>query len=200
MGKRLRIIAAHGIPDHLASLAAAIAEHHEVIHRCGTVVTLMQGMLELEPDLVVTSISFPDGDGLDTIIGLQDEAPIPSVIVTPRRSLELVERAIRDHVMAYLLEPVTTTDLQAAITLAYARHEQFRDLTEQVGDLKQALAERKIIERAKGVLMATRGLSEGDAYRHLRSQAQDTRTKIIEAARTILDETEAELTEDDLHA
>jgi response regulator NasT len=98
----------------------------------------------------------------------------------------MVERAMRDHVMAYLLEPVRGGELQAAILLAVARHEQLAQLSEQVDDLKQALADRKVIEKAKGALMAAEGLGEPEAFALLRRRAQNKRRRIVDEAQDVL--------------
>ncbi|MDX9911006.1 MAG: ANTAR domain-containing protein [Phycisphaerales bacterium] len=186
MDKQLRIIAAHGSDDTLLSIRRALGGAHTITGAFGTVAELRTAARSDRPDLIVTGVMFPDGSGIDACIELGAERPIPAVIVTARRSMELVYKAIRDHVMAYLIEPVTPEDLQASVIVAWARFEQLRDLQEQVGDLKQALSDRKIIERAKGVLMAIEEISEGEAFSRIRRAAQDQRTTMKAIAERIL--------------
>lgn len=182
----LRIIVAHGSDDVRAAITEALNSRYTVLAQCGTIIELKQAVLSHEPDLLVTGIWFPDGDGIDTAIELGELRPIPCVISTAARSLELVRKAMEDHVMAYLIEPVTKEELDAALIVAWSRFEQLRDLEDQVEDLKTALEHRKIIERAKGILMAEEAITESEAFAHLRKQAQDRRTRMVDIANQIL--------------
>ncbi len=133
--------------------------------------------------------------GQDAAIELGHVAPLPAVVATSARSLELVEKAMRDHVMAYLIEPILSEDLQAAIIVAWARYLELAHLEAQVDDMKTALEDRKIIERAKGILMASESIGEGEAFGVLRSRSQDNREKMVDVARRILDEAKEEAQE-----
>lgn len=186
MIKNLRLVVAHSSDDMLQLLRESLGERHQVLATCGSVAELQSSIKRDKPDLVITGITFPDGNGLDTMIEIGEEDPLPSVIITASRSLKLVEKAMEDHVMAYLMEPVRPDELEAAIVVAESRFEQFQSLTEEVNDLRQALQDRKVIERAKGVLMAG-GMSELEAFKKLRSDSQSKRVKMVEIAREILD-------------
>lgn len=183
------IIVAHASDDVRDSILDALQGKHSVIDTCGTVVELKQSIIATRPDVLVTGVMFPDGEGIDTAIELSTDYPLPTVVVTAARSLELVEKAMRDHVMAYLIEPIDPQDLEAAIIVAWSRFEQLRDLETQVEDLKVALEHRKHIERAKGILMATESISESDAFAILRKRAQDERLRMVDIAHDILEAT-----------
>lgn len=187
----LKIVVAHGSDDTRDAIVEALDDRHHVNASCGMLVQLRQIVDEQRPDLIVTGVVFPDGDGIQTVIELGYEHPIPSVVVTAERSIELVKRAMRDHVMAYLIEPVCKEDLEASIVVAWSRYEQLRELAGQVDDLREALAQRKIIERAKGMLMAADGISEGEAFALLRRRAQDGRKRIVDVAEDVLSEIKA---------
>ena len=103
---------------------------------------------------------------------------------------------MRDHVMAYLIEPILSEDLQAAIIVAWARYIELTHLEAQVDDMKIALEDRKIIERAKGILMASENIGEGEAFGLLRSRSQDNREKMVDVARRILEDAQAEAEEE----
>lgn len=186
MDQRLNIVVAHGNDGTLRDIEEAIGSDHEVIASCGTTAELAQSVARHRPGLIVTGAAFPDGDGIETVVRLGEQRPIPAVIVTARRSMDLVVRAMRDHVMAYLIEPVTREDLLASIIVAWSRFEQLRELEEQVGDLQRALEQRKVIERAKGILMASGGLTEQEAFGRLRRAAQDRRVRMTDVAEEIL--------------
>ena len=190
--KDLRIFIAHGSDDVRETLADFASKRHVVLGTAGTVVQMKQAVMEERPDLLVTGVSYPDGDGIDAAIELGHVAPLPAVVATSARSLELVEKAMRDHVMAYLIEPILSEDLQAAIIVAWARYIELTHLEAQVDDMKIALEDRKIIERAKGILMASENIGEGEAFGLLRSRSQDNREKMVDVARRILDDAQAE--------
>ena len=183
----LQIVVAHGSDDIRTTIHGMIDDRHHVTQTCGTVVELKSIAAAAWPDLVICGVTFPDGDGLDTVIELGRTRPMPAVVVTSRRSIELVEKAMRDHVMAYLFEPVTKEDLEAAIVVAWSRFQELRELEEEVADLRLALDHRKIIERAKGMLMADEGLTEAEAFGQLRRRAQDSRTRMVDVANDIVD-------------
>ena len=92
----------------------------------------------------------PDMDGIDAIGELGREEPIPAILVSAYHDPELFERTKEGHVLAYLVKPIKQADLDAAITIAMQRFEQFRALRKEAGELRQALEDRKLIERAKG--------------------------------------------------
>ena len=183
----LRIVVAHGDARIRDEIVTALKATHRVTATCEGAGCLRKTVREGRPDLIVTGIDFPDGDGIETVIELGQDNPIPSVIVTARRSLDMVEKAMDDHVMAYLIEPVTAEGLEAAIVVATSRFAQLEELAGQVEDLREALAHRKVIERAKGMLMALESMSEGEAFATLRRRAQDARKRIVDVANDVLD-------------
>lgn len=183
----LNVVVAHGSEDALVALVAAVGRRHRVMCECATVAQMLETAANDHPDMIVTGVEFPDGDGIEAAIRIGVDNPVPAVVVAQRRSLELVEKAMRDHVMAYLIEPVDPVDLEAAMIVAQARFEQFRELSAEVDSLRQALEDRKVIERAKGVLMADRQLEEHAAFALLRSRAQNARMKLGDLARGILE-------------
>lgn len=184
----LKVLVAHGRESALRELVGFVDRRHHVLCACSTVAHMLETAEHLQVDMVVTGVSFADGDGIEAVLKIGRAAPVPTVIVAERRSLQLVEKAMQDHVMAYLLEPIEQADLEAAIVVAMARFEQFRALEAEVESLQQALEDRKLIERAKGVIMAAKGLTEDEAFADLRTRAQNDRTRLIDAARVILEQ------------
>ncbi len=183
----LNVVVAHGTERALKALVAAVGRCHRVMCECGSVAEILETAANEHPDMIVTGVTFPDGDGIDAIIRVGVEHPVPGVVVAERRSLELVEKAMKDHVMAYLIEPIDPVDLEAAMIVAQARFEQFRELSAEVDSLRQALEDRKIIERAKGVIMADGSMPEAQAFGVLRTRAQNARMKLADVARGILE-------------
>jgi AmiR/NasT family two-component response regulator len=126
----------------------------------------------MEPDLALLDVKMPKLDGIEAARKILEERPIPIVMVTAYGEKELVSRAIEAGVFGYLVKPFRETDLLPAIQTATARHEELAALREEAASLADALAARKAIERAKGLLMEREGLTEQDAFARLRKASQ----------------------------
>ncbi|HEX3686838.1 MAG TPA: response regulator [Gaiellaceae bacterium] len=125
-----------------------------------------------QPDLAVLDVKMPRLDGIEAARRILDERPIPIVMLTAYGQDELVSRAIEAGVFGYLVKPFREQDLLPAIRTARARHAELAALREQADSLAEALASRKSIERAKGLLMEREGLSEQEAFARLRKASQ----------------------------
>src|SRR4051812_46902868 len=127
---------------------------------------------EHEPDLAIMDVKMPRLDGIEAARRILEERPIPIVMLTAYGQDELVARAVEAVVFGYLVKPFRESDLLPAIQTARARHEELAALREEAESLSEALAARKAIERAKGLLMAKEGLSEPEAFARLRRASQ----------------------------
>jgi two-component system, response regulator PdtaR len=127
---------------------------------------------KLEPDLAIMDVKMPKIDGIEAARRIMSERPIPIVMLTAYGQEELVSRAAEAGVFGYLVKPFRESDLLPAIHTARARHEELSALREEAESLAEALAARKAIERAKGLLMEKEGLSEADAFARLRKASQ----------------------------
>jgi response regulator NasT len=127
---------------------------------------------ETEPEVAVLDVKMPRLDGIEAARRILDERPIPIVMLTAYGQEELVSRAIEAGVFGYLVKPFREQDLLPAIQTARARHEELAALREEAESLSEALAARKAIERAKGLLMEKESLSEEEAFARLRKASQ----------------------------
>src|SRR5713226_8332005 len=125
-----------------------------------------------EPDLAIMDVKMPRLDGIEAARRILDERPIPIVMLTAYGQDELVSRAVEAGVFGYLVKAVSESNLLPSIHTARARHEELAALREEAESLAEALAARKAIERAKGLLMEKEGLSEQDAFARLRKASQ----------------------------
>ncbi len=141
---------------------------------------------ELQPDAVVMDIKMPDMDGIEAASILTEERIAPVVLLTAYSQRELVERAKDAGVAGYIVKPFHESDLSPAIEVALARFSEFRALEKEVGDLKQALETRKFVDRAKGILMDTQGLTEAEAFRKIQKMSMNTRKPMKEVAEAII--------------
>jgi response regulator NasT len=157
-----------------------------VVVAAGTGEELVAGCLSARPDLVITDIKMPDMDGIEAAVRLYQEMPVPVILVSAYHNADLIRRAEADHIMAYLVKPVKQADLEPAIALTTRRFEQFQELRKEAADLRQALEDRKLIERAKGILMKWSSLDEAEAFRRLQKTASDKNLKLAEVARMLL--------------
>jgi two-component system, response regulator PdtaR len=137
-----------------------------------------------QPDLAVLDVKMPHLDGIEAARRILEERPIPIVMLTAYGQEELVARAVEAGVFGYLVKPFREQDLVPALATAQARHEELSAARSEAETLSEALAARKLIERAKGLLMAKESLSEQDAFARLRkaSQASGRPLKVIAEA------------------
>jgi two-component system, response regulator PdtaR len=187
MTPSLRIVVADDEPDMRDYFRKILPRlGHTVIAAAGTGNDLIAKCREHQPDLVITDIKMPDLDGIDAAMKICAERPVPVILVSAYSNTKLIERAEADHIMAYLVKPIKQTDLEPAIGLAMRRFEQFEALRREAADMRQALEDRKIIERAKGILMKELSLSEAEAFRRLQRGAMNRQTTLVELARWVL--------------
>ena len=164
---------------------------HEVVGTAENGEELVELCKSFEPDLAITDIKMPDMDGIEAANRIRDHRPVPVILVSAFHDPELIERALQDHVLAYLVKPIKQADLVTAMALAMRRFQEFQALHQQADDLRQALEDRKLIERAKGVLMKRAALDEPDAFRRLQKLSNDKNQKLVEIARMIVTAEEA---------
>jgi response regulator NasT len=143
---------------------------------------------ELKPDIVVMDIKFEgeEFDGIDAARELTEERVAPVLLLTAYSQRDLVARAREAGVVGYLVKPFREQDLVPAIEVALARFAEFQAVEKQVGDLQEALETRKFVDRAKGILMDTQGLSEADAFRRIQKMSMNTRKSMKDVAEAII--------------
>jgi response regulator NasT len=141
---------------------------------------------ELRPDVVVMDIKMPDMDGIEAAKVLTEERIAPAVLLSAYSQRDLVERARDAGVVAYLVKPYREEELAPAIEVALARFREFQTLQKQVDDLQQALETRKLVDRAKGILMDKQGLSEAEAFRKIQKMSMDNRKPMKDVAEAII--------------
>jgi response regulator NasT len=187
MNQPLRIVVADDEPDMRDYFRKSLARlGHQVVAVAANGRELVEQCRALRPDLVITDIKMPELDGIDAAVQIYAERPVPVILVSAHHDSELIERAGADHILGYLIKPIRQADLEPAIGLAMRRFEQFEELRQQAADLRQALEDRKVIERAKGLLRKRDGLDEQEAFRRLRQLAGAKGHKLVEAAQSVL--------------
>ena len=187
MNKPLRIAVADDevdMRDYFEKILPRLG--HEVVAVAEDGQQLVELCSEQLPDMVITDIRMPKLDGIEAANEIARSRPIPVILVSAHHDPQLIARAEQDYVLAYLVKPIKQADLETAIAIATRRFEQFQALQQEATDLRQALEDRKLIERAKGVLMKKAGLGEHDAFRRLQKISSDNNKKLVDVAQSIL--------------
>jgi response regulator NasT len=141
---------------------------------------------ELRPDLVLMDIKMPKLDGIQAAKVLTQEKISPVLLLTAYSDRALVERAKEAGVVNYVVKPFRDAELLPAIEIALARYQEFLEMDNEIDDLKETLDTRKLVERAKGVLMDAQGLKEAEAFRKIQQLSMNTRKPMKEIAQAIL--------------
>jgi response regulator NasT len=183
----LRILIADDESIRLMSLRVQLAElGHQVVAEAYTGDEAVRLAEQTGPDLAILDIRMPVMDGIEAAERITQTRPIPIILLTAYSEEQLVARAAQTSISAYLMKPVAADDLLPAISLALARFRQFQALQREVADLHAALETRKIVERAKGILMRRLDISEDEAFRRLQKQSQDSNRKLAEVAQALI--------------
>jgi response regulator NasT len=143
-----------------------------------------------KPDLVVMDVKMPKLDGISAAERIANQRIAPVVILTAFSQRDLVERARDAGAMAYLTKPFTIEDLMPAIELAVSRFQEIKQLDAEVTDLQDQLKARKLIEKAKGILMKNLKISEPEAFKWMQKTAMDKRRSMTDVAQLVMDEFE----------
>ncbi len=183
----LRIVVAddeEAVRATLVELASAL--NHQVVGEARDGQEAVALARTTSPDLILLDIRMPHLDGLQAAHAISEERPVPIIIVTAHADQDLIEEAAEAGVFSYLLKPITQQRLAAAISTARARFADLQLLRSEVGDLKGALEARKLVERAKGILMRDLRVGEQEAYRWLKRTSSHHNQKLADIARRIV--------------
>jgi two-component system, response regulator PdtaR len=157
-----------------------------VVGEAGDGVSAVNLARELKPELVVMDIKMPNMDGIEAAKILTEEHIAPVLLLTAFSQQDLIERAKEAGVVGYIVKPFREQELVPAIEVALERFREFRALEKEVADLKEAFETRKLVDRAKGLLMDTQGLTEAEAFRKIQKMSMNSRKSMREIADAIL--------------
>jgi len=159
-------------------------------HKVVAVATSGRELIDLcaksEPELIITDIKMPDMDGIEAAGIVVQNRPVPVILVSAYHDPKLIERAGAEYVQAFLVKPIKQADLETSIGVALQRYEQFRALYREAQDLRQALADRKVIERAKGIVMNRTGQPEQAVFQRMQKLASSRNMKMVDLAQMVL--------------
>lgn len=183
----LRVLIADDEPIIRLDLKQVLSDMgHIVVAEAGDGATAVHLARQTRPDLAILDVKMPVMDGIEAASAIANERIAPVLMLTAYGQVELVERARDAGVFGYLIKPFKEADLYPAIEIALSRYRELQQLEAQVGSLQEALETRKIVERAKAVLMEKHGLKEPEAFRRIQVQSMRTRKPMREIAEAIL--------------
>jgi two-component system, response regulator / RNA-binding antiterminator len=183
----LRVIIVDERPERAALLEAALAEAgHRVVARLVGRADLADRVDELEPDVIVVDMECPDRDTLEDMSRISDRRPRPMVMFVDRSDSASIQAAVQAGVSAYVVGGLSAERVKSVLEVAIARFNEFQALRRELESARSSLAERKVIERAKGILMKHRGMDEEEAFRALRKMAMDKKVRLGAVAREVV--------------
>jgi len=184
----MRVLVVEESPERAEILREGLRRAgHEVSASLSSPVALLKAIDELEPDVIVIDTESPSRDMLEHIVLLTRHTPRPVIMFATDGDPEAIRKAVRAGVSAYVVDGLDATRVKTIIDVAVARFEDFQRLRAELAEANDRLEERKLVERAKGMLMKTRGLDEEAAYGLLRKLAMDRKLKLAQVAQQLID-------------
>ncbi|MBT2744815.1 MULTISPECIES: ANTAR domain-containing protein [unclassified Lysobacter] len=165
---------------------ALLGAGHEVLEEVVAIGALLKAVESQQPDVVILDIDSPSRDTLEQLALMHEHAPRPVVMFSADGNEQLIRAAVGAGVTAYVVDGLSPTRLAPIIQVALARFEHQSHIRRRLDEVQQQLLDRKLIDRAKGLLMEKRGMAEADAYAALRQQAMKNGTKLVDVARQII--------------
>jgi len=183
----LKIMLVDQHPDRSAILEQALAEAgHRVAARITPGRNLAREVQACDPDVIIIDMESPGRDTLEQMREIGRDQPKPIILFSNKRDGDYIRQAVQAGVSAYVVDGLSRERIMPIVEVAMARFREFEALRKELHDTRNQLADRKLIDKAKGVLMKKRGLSEDAAYQLLRKAAMDRNLRVVDVARTLL--------------
>ena len=187
----MRVLVVDDSDERAALLREALtAAGHEVAASIASPLELLRAVETLHPDVIVIDTESPTRDVLEHVVIVSQSSPRPIVMFASDSGGEAIRSAVRAGVSAYVVDGLDTSRVNSIVEVACARFEEFQRLKIELAEANLKLSERKLVERAKGLLMQSRGLSEDDAYHALRKLAMAKKQRLGDVAQQVIDTAE----------
>jgi len=184
----LRILVVDESPERAELLREGLLQAgHEVTATLSSPLALLKTIEELQPDVIVIDMDSPSRDVLEHLVFVSERTPRPVVMFAQDDAPETIRAATRAGVSAYVVDGLDRNRIKSIVEAAVARFEDYQALRTQLAEANLKLSERKAVEKAKGLLMKSRGLDEDAAYAALRKMAMDRKLKLVEVAQKVID-------------
>lgn len=183
----LRVLLVNDTEKPIGELRAALqAAGYEVLEEVAAADALLKAVESQQPDAVIIDVDSPSRDTLEQLAVMHRHAPRPVVMFSADGDDRLIRDVVAAGVTAYVVDGLTPARMAPILQVALARFEQQADIRRQLGEVQQQLADRKLIDRAKGLLVEKRGMSEAEAYASMRQLAMRQNQKLVDIARQII--------------
>ena len=183
----VRVLIIDQSPERAAILEQALSDaHYEVVARLSSSEDLTQRVAQLQPDVIIIDIESPDRDTIENMRHVTKEHPKPIVMFAEQGNSEMIETAVKAGVSAYIVDGLSKGRVKPILDVAIARFREFQALRNELADVKNKLADRKVIDKAKGMLIDKYGMTEDEAYASLRKMAMNRNQRIAESARNVI--------------
>ncbi len=186
--KPLRVMLVDENRGRLAILTQALKDaDHQVVAQLDGTENLLEQVSQVRPDIILIDLESPSRDTLESLRSINQDQPKPIVMFAERSDQATTESAIHAGVSAYVVDGLNPDRLKPLVEVAIARFREFQALRQELAETRSKLAERKVIEKAKGLLMQKKQLNEQEAYRALRKMAMDRNQRLGEVAQNVID-------------
>ncbi len=184
---RLRVLLIDRDPERSAVVERGlVVRGHKVVGHGSSTLGLYDQVQRLQPDVIVIDTESPDRDTLEHICLLSERTPRPVVLFTDERDGQVIREAVRAGVTAYVVDGLAAERVVPIVQVAIARFDAFQSVKAERDAAQTKLSERKLVERAKGLLMSKRGMSEDDAYHALRRMSMERKLRMSEVAERVI--------------
>ena len=188
MPHRLRILLIDDLTGRSAILEQALSDAgHEIIARVSSTLDLPQLVQNLQPDVVIVDLDSPDRDTLENMAIVSRDNPRPIILFAAQDDSDTIQKAVRAGVSAYIVDGLSAKRVRPIIDVAIARFREFQAMRKELEQTRDKLSERKLVERAKGLLMKQRGFDEEEAYSALRKLAMERNQRLVQVAQNVID-------------
>ena len=188
MNRTLRILLIDDLPSRAAILEQALSDAgHSIIARLGSTLDLPQQVHKLQPDVVIIELDSPDRDTLENMSIVTRDNPRPIILFSAKDDSDTIQHAVRAGVSAYVVDGLSAKRVRPIIDVAVARFREFQAMRQELEKTRDQLSERKLVERAKGLLMKQRGFDEDEAYNAMRKMAMERNQRLVQVAQNVID-------------
>ena len=183
----LRVMLVDRDPERSELLEQALADAgHRIIARIGDDAALSDEVAKYQPDVIVIDMESPGRDTLEQMREINRDQPKPIILFSDQRDPDYIRQAVKAGVSAYVVDGLSRDRVMPIVEVAVARFREFQNLRQELEETKTRLADRKIIEKAKGLLMKKKNMGEEQAYQFLRRTAMSRNLQLIEVARVLI--------------
>ena len=188
MSNTLRILLIDDLHSRAAILEQALSDAgHSIIARLGSTLDLPQQVHKLQPDVVIIELDSPDRDTLENMSIVTRDNPRPIILFSAQDDSDTIQHAVRAGVSAYVVDGLSAKRVRPIIDVAVARFREFQAMRQELEKTRDQLSERKLVERAKGLLMKQRGFDEDEAYNAMRKMAMERNQRLVQVAQNVID-------------